>query len=465
MSPPTRTTIDPRRRLEPGAGPDQRTLEGDRVVDDPDVVGHGRASRRARRRPRSRSRAAGRRRWRGRAAAGHRSARPACRARTGSTGRRRGSRLRRAGRSRRARPGHVTVGRPAQDRAAVEVGEDRHDVLAARSRRVAQCGRRQRRRAGHREGRRGDLAVGRSRRRRGRARAGRSGRSAPARGRRPAGRRSREQPRPGRVAPGRREPVRGDPSRRPGPDPGSRRPARTPGGRTPRPVALEAAVADEAVDDGRGDGFGGRPADGRPAPEGARGGRAGVGECRPAVPARRPRGPPMPRPRAGPGRRRRDVGTAGPRVDDAVEVEPRRPRRPSSSPGVDGGREPSDSLGRLAPARDPARRRRRRGRARPTIRAAPPVRRSTSRSPARDRDRGRQPEDRRGRAVGQVEGIAPAPTDGGVDGRRAEMEPRAGPVRQRRRQADEEPVARHDRGVVGQDETRDAGRRRRCRRG
>ena len=35
-------------------------------------------------------RAAGRRRWRGRGAAGRRSARPACRARTGSTGRRRG---------------------------------------------------------------------------------------------------------------------------------------------------------------------------------------------------------------------------------------------------------------------------------------------------------------------------------------------------------------------------------------
>ena len=62
-------------------------------------------------------------------------------------------------RSRGARPGHVTVRRPAQDRPPVEVGQDRHDVLAAGPRRVAQGGRRQRCRAGHRQGRGGEVAV------------------------------------------------------------------------------------------------------------------------------------------------------------------------------------------------------------------------------------------------------------------------------------------------------------------
>ena len=73
----------------------------------------------ARRRRRSRSRRAGRRRSRGRAAAGRRSARPACRARTGSTGRRRGRSPRPTGGSRPAHgrrpaaPAARARGRPA----------------------------------------------------------------------------------------------------------------------------------------------------------------------------------------------------------------------------------------------------------------------------------------------------------------------------------------------------------------
>ena len=49
-----------------------------------------------------------------------------------------------ADRRRRPRPGHVAGVGPAQDPAPVEVLEDRHDVLAAGPRRVAEGGRRQR---------------------------------------------------------------------------------------------------------------------------------------------------------------------------------------------------------------------------------------------------------------------------------------------------------------------------------
>ena len=55
-----------------------------------------------------------------------------------------------------------------------------------------------------------------------------------------------------------------------------------------------------------------------------------------------------------------------------------------------------------------------------------------------DRDRLGQPQDRRGRPVGQVDGVAPAAPDRGVDRGRAQMDARPRPVGQGTRQPDEQ---------------------------
>ena len=169
MSPPTTTTDRPRvERREAGREAGERALEGERVVDDPDAGAStaASASGASDHDDLGRDRADARR-SRGRAAAGRRSARRACRARTATTGRRRGRRAGdRARSSARPRPGclrarHVAGGRAPQDRPPVEVLEDRHDVLAARPGRVAERRRRERRVRGHRQapGRRGRAYV------------------------------------------------------------------------------------------------------------------------------------------------------------------------------------------------------------------------------------------------------------------------------------------------------------------
>ncbi len=83
------------------------------------------------------------------------------------------------------------------------------------------------------------------------------------------------------------------------------------------------------------------------------------------------------------------------------------------------------------------------------VAAGPPQDESIARG---DGHRLGQPQDREGRAIGKVDRVATGPPDHGVDGRRAEVETRASPVRQHDPEPDEQPGARDDRRVGGQDD-------------
>ena len=146
------------------------------------------------------------------------------------------------------------------------------------------------------------------------------------------------------------------------------------------------------------------------------------------------------------------TGAAAPPVGSST---PWRSRRASAKAvGVSGqdrlGKAPDPFRG-LAPARDPARRRdvEDHGPDDPIRAGGPAQHQPVAR---RDRERSREPDDRRRRPVGKLERVAAAATDARVRRRGPEMDAQPRAVRQRRAEPDEDAVARDDRRVIGQDQ-------------
>ena len=143
---------------------------------------------------------------------------------------------------------------------------------------------------------------------------------------------------------------------------------------------------------------------------------------------------------------------AGARRDDAVEVEP------GGFDRAQGHRAATAAASRAT--RSLVWRRREMPRAgsgsrttAPTIRSAPELRRRTRRSPVATAI---GTEQRRIAAlvpVGQLEGVATAPSHGRIGGGRPEVDPCPRAIGQRRRQPHEDAIAGDDRRVVGQDQT------------
>ena len=338
----------------------------------------------------------------------------------------------------------MAVRGPSQDPASVEVGQDRHHVLPARPGGVTQRRRGQRSAAGGIDGRRRDLAIGRGRI--GEIRFEDDDPAGPLEGADGVGR-AAGCSRGVRQWWWRRDRKSAFQASHGGVDRGVRRRRERTGPRPAdrRPVTDQPAVRHEPVDEGGPGRRGGGPVDRRAPPERRRSDHPSPGQ----VQLRVDRGQHVvlgrsldvlgdPE-RSGPDGRERPV-----------EVEPGSLDRRGVA-GLDGGAEPGDPLRGLTTAGDAASRHR--------IEHDRPddpfrTRRSAQHQAVarRDRDRRRETNDGATRPVRQLEGVAPAPSHGRICGRGPEVDPGPRTIGQGRGEPDEDPVARHDGRVVGQDQ-------------